>query len=114
MDHTQGRNTCLLPSSPASAPVRPSTSPTETVHPADRIPYTDRRLDNDLWRLRHAWALHLETKDRYSIYDYLRKVYRLVLAWQAASRCLARTRRALRKQKGVPASMVPEPFSAVI
>jgi hypothetical protein len=70
-------------------------------------------LNRDLKLLRRAWKRRQEAHDRFSVYRYLKAIYKLVWAWKAERHSDSRARRLLEVQKHSE-FISPEPFGAVI
>jgi hypothetical protein len=75
--------------------------------------YSNESLRCDLSRVHDVWRESRKQHDRFSIYEYLKVVFDLVMVWQTENRAVERATRALRL-KGREGGENVEPFAAII
>ena len=78
------------------------------------LSYSNESLRCDLSRVHNVWRESRKKQhDRFSVYQYLKAVFDLVMVWQAENSAVERATRALRL-KGREGDDNVEPFAAVI
>ena len=78
-----------------------------------KLSYSNKSLKRDLSRVHYVWRESRKQHDRFSVYQYLKAVFDLVMVWQAENRAVERATRALRL-KGREGGDNVEPFAAII
>jgi hypothetical protein len=78
-----------------------------------RIGYSNNALVHDLDRVHERWLSFQASKDRDSVYKFLKAVFELVQWWSVESQATKRARIAL-EEMGIKVPEEVEPFTAVI
>jgi hypothetical protein len=99
----------IAPSPPTLSKALPSQVPVEVRRPPTVLLVTDL----DLRDVRVAWGDFQSNRARDAIYDYLKRVFELVLGWKGRGEINGRIAR-LVKTFGLSSTVKAEPFSVVI
>ena len=78
-----------------------------------KLPYSNESLRCDLSRVHEVWRESRKQHDRFSVYEYLKAVFDLVMVWQTENWAVERASCALRLE-GREAGDNVEPFAAII